>query len=304
MLSTDGVIGGGRVGSAESAVIDKSTRGDVLGYFDGDEEQWPGNGLQRCLAKMNTLVSELREVQEHSHAEGCGTIRNELRNVTSRSKGMVTCYPGGGSGYQRHVDNAIGNGRKLTCIYYANSRDWDSVRDGGSLALHAPINQAEECDGGRVTDIAPIFNRLLIFWSDCRCPHEVMPCYRERFAITAWFIDSVEKAQALQEEATRASNTCQLHTPVSEPASVDKNHVIMSSEDGQIVLQIGLAPCCSPKDVSIDITETIVRITRTNIEGIEEITLPFEVDRGASRAKYKSKLNVIVVTLPARLQHL
>ena len=48
--------------------------------------------------------------------------------------------------------------------------------------------------------MAPLLNRLVLFWSDLRCPHEVLPCYFSRFAVTIWFIDSVERLAAREEE--------------------------------------------------------------------------------------------------------
>lgn len=80
---------------------------------------------------------------------------------------MVTCYPGNDSCYVRHCDNAIGNGRKLTAILYLNG-EW-AEGDGGELKIyHNAIS------GDKYTIIAPLLNRLVLFWSDERCMHEVI----------------------------------------------------------------------------------------------------------------------------------
>uniref|UniRef100_A0A3B4Y4S6 Prolyl 4-hydroxylase alpha subunit Fe(2+) 2OG dioxygenase domain-containing protein n=1 Tax=Seriola lalandi dorsalis TaxID=1841481 RepID=A0A3B4Y4S6_SERLL len=47
-----------------------------------------------------------------------------------------------------------------------------------------------------VADIKPLFDRLLFFWSDRRNPHEVQPSYSTRYAITVWYFDSEERAEA------------------------------------------------------------------------------------------------------------
>lgn len=41
------------------------------------------------------------------------------------SQAMVACYPGEGTNYHRHVDNPGGDGRIITCIFYAN-RNWET----------------------------------------------------------------------------------------------------------------------------------------------------------------------------------
>lgn len=51
---------------------------------------------------------------------------------------------------------------------------------------------------GIVADIEPKFNRVIFFWSDRRNPHEVMPSTRMRFAITVWYFDANERAEAIQ----------------------------------------------------------------------------------------------------------
>merc|ERR1712107_949513 len=42
-----------------------------------------------------------------------------------------------------------------------------------------------------VCDVAPLNGRLLLFYSDNRCPHEVRPIYgdRPRYATTFWYHD-------------------------------------------------------------------------------------------------------------------
>ena len=39
-------------------------------------------------------------------------------------------------------------------------------------------------------------NRLLLFYADVRVPHEVLPAYADRLAITLWYYDSSEVQRA------------------------------------------------------------------------------------------------------------
>ncbi|MEQ2179265.1 Egl nine 3, partial [Goodea atripinnis] len=85
---------------------------------------------------------------------------------------MVACYPGNGAGYVKHVDNPNHDGRRLTCIYYLN-KSWNP-KVLHTLRLIFPEGKPY------VADIKPLFDRLLIFWSDRRNPHEVQPSYAFR----------------------------------------------------------------------------------------------------------------------------
>ena len=103
---------------------------------------------------------------------------------------MLALYPlSEPSRFSQHVDNPNGNGRILTFTFYLNE-EWEAARDGGQLRIH------HQDEGQTVTDIEPIYNRLVIFLSDNRTPHEVLPTkptpegialHPFRRSITLWF---------------------------------------------------------------------------------------------------------------------
>ncbi|XP_008112042.1 prolyl hydroxylase EGLN2 isoform X1 [Anolis carolinensis] len=158
---------------SQKTVPSRSIRGDQIAWVEGQE---PG-----CQA-IGTLMARIDELIMH-----CAGKLGEY-NINGRTKAMVACYPGNGMGYVRHVDNPHGDGRCVTCIYYLN-RQWDSKVHGGILQIYP---QGREV----VANIEPIFDRLLIFWSDRRNPHEVKPAYVTRYAITVWYFDAKERAEA------------------------------------------------------------------------------------------------------------
>uniref|UniRef100_A0AAQ5YFC7 hypoxia-inducible factor-proline dioxygenase n=1 Tax=Amphiprion ocellaris TaxID=80972 RepID=A0AAQ5YFC7_AMPOC len=120
---------------------------------------------------------------------------------------MVACYPGNGAGYVRHVDNPNGDGRCITCIYYLN-KNWDIETQGGLLQIYPEGKNV-------VANIEPLFDRLLIFWSDRRNPHEVKPAYATRYAITVWYFDAKERAEA-KEKYRLATGQKGVQVPVTQ----------------------------------------------------------------------------------------
>lgn len=154
-------------------------RGDYMLWVDESDAFCPTT-LRQVLRQMDRLV-----------LEHLSSYNMELRaSSLLRKKAMATCYPGNGARYTRHCDNPNKNGRKLTAILYLNA-DW-KPEHGGELQLHLPPPSSllPSRDTEVETKIAPLMDRLLLFSSDRRVPHEVLPCFkRNRFALTLWYLD-------------------------------------------------------------------------------------------------------------------
>lgn len=185
-LMRAGALAGGRAGSSKTYEL-APVRGDEVGWFSGDEASL-FDALPQYLKRVDTLVGELRD----------NALCADVAGVRARSRAMLTCYPGGGAHYVRHCDNACDsgagercNGRRLTAILYLN--DGWTAADGGELRIYPRGDAHGEAPRAVVE---PLADRLLLFFADHRCPHEVMPARAERYAITTWFFDGDEHARA------------------------------------------------------------------------------------------------------------
>ncbi|CAO2609385.1 Egl nine homolog 1 [Lemmus lemmus] len=175
----------------------KDIRGDQITWIEGKE---PG------CETIGLLMSSMDDLIRHCSGK-LGNYR-----INGRTKAMVACYPGNGTGYVRHVDNPNGDGRCVTCIYYLN-KDWDAKVSGGILRIF-PEGKAQ------FADIEPKFDRLLFFWSDRRNPHEVQPAYATRYAITVWYFDADERARAKVKYLTGEKG---VRVELNKPNSVSKD---------------------------------------------------------------------------------
>lgn len=193
VLNRSGKFRGGQLVSQKS-IPSRSIRGDQIAWVEGRE---PG------CESIGALMAHIDEAVMHSAANG------QLGDcvINGRTKGMVACYPGNGAGYVRHVDNPNGDGRCITCIYYLN-KDWDVKKQGGMLQIYPEGKNV-------VANIEPLFDRLLIFWSDRRNPHEVKPAYATRYAITVWYFDAKERAEA-KEKYKLATGQKGVQVPVTQ----------------------------------------------------------------------------------------
>ena len=129
-----------------------------------------------------------------------GAFSEAPLNASVQTNKLAVCL-GGGSAYDRHVDNqGGGDRRKLTVLYYLNpTSGWKEDSLGGAFrALDVPLlgedveSRAKDCARCEPSlDIAPIGDRLIGFWSD-RLVHEVRPSQAPRghqdyrYALTVW----------------------------------------------------------------------------------------------------------------------
>ncbi|XP_029585593.1 prolyl hydroxylase EGLN3 [Salmo trutta] len=174
-LHNSGVLQDGQLaGPGRSCGISKrNIRGDKIAWV---------SGVERGCEAINILLTLIDKLVSHC----IGRLGKSI--IRERSKAMVACYPGNGTGYVKHVDNPNADGRCVTCIYYLN-KNWKAEEHGGILRIF-PEGKSY------VADVEPLFDRLLFFWSDRRNPHAVLPSYATRYAITVWYFDSEERAEA------------------------------------------------------------------------------------------------------------
>ena len=114
---------------------------------------------------------------------------------------MVSAY-GEGARFERHCDNHCVDGedcanrRILSAVLYLVSPTW-SRDDGGALRIFRPaVAHSEAGDPSEdavdaLVDVVPQPSRLVLFMSDQRVPHEVLPVSSRdsvRHAIALWFL--------------------------------------------------------------------------------------------------------------------
>ncbi|XGW02041.1 hypothetical protein V3C99_014255 [Haemonchus contortus] len=192
----------------------KDIRSDQIYWFDGIDPR------ANDAATVRLLVSMIDSVIQHFKG------RLPPYDISGRSRAMLAIYPGNGTRYVKHVDNPVKDGRCITTIYYCNE-DWDINKHGGTLRLYPETSLIP-------MDIDPKADRLVLFWSDRRNPHEVMPVFRPRFAVTIWYMDREERRKAIEKQAQEAgeSDTAQRENerPAASPPPIQrlgKDHMQM-----------------------------------------------------------------------------
>ncbi|CAI2354356.1 unnamed protein product [Caenorhabditis sp. 36 PRJEB53466] len=215
MLHSRGLFSPGQLmeGKNKDEVHIKDIRSDHIYWFDGCDER------AKDAASTRFLISMIDSVIKHFN-------KRIDHNIGGRSRAMLAIYPGDGTRYVKHVDNPVKDGRCITTIYYCND-NWDMTKDGGALRLYPETSKTP-------MDIDPRADRLVFFWSDRRNPHEVMPVYRHRYAITIWYMDRSERDRAMArgKEADAASAAKKENDPTlprKNPSSHDLSPIDFGS---------------------------------------------------------------------------
>ena len=176
---------------------DASTRGRSdhvlrLRENEADEQNFP------------TIAATIRLLKgvAYEFSRAVGLVRGQ--RLTAAPRVQVACYPGKGTKYTAHQDVSLSdteptgrtNWRVLTVIAYANV-GWTPT-DGGHLRIHGATrygsNSSEmladderKSDGGewrQVWDVEPTASSMIAF--DSTLTHEVMPAWKDRYALTLW----------------------------------------------------------------------------------------------------------------------
>eukprot|EP00621_Florenciella_sp_RCC1693_P010524 CAMPEP_0182527704 /NCGR_PEP_ID=MMETSP1323-20130603/4022_1 /TAXON_ID=236787 /ORGANISM="Florenciella parvula, Strain RCC1693" /LENGTH=1032 /DNA_ID=CAMNT_0024736727 /DNA_START=238 /DNA_END=3336 /DNA_ORIENTATION=+ len=247
-------------------------RGDkVLWVNDLSIQQSSMTHTQTMLASIDRLV--FREL---------GSRVQRLRHLSERTDPMLAIYPGGGSRFQKHIDNTARDGRRLTVLCYLNPEY--TPADGGALRV---LECGSPEDGGMTAlDVAPVAGRLAMFYAD-EMPHEVRPAHGMRHAMTVWYYDKNEREEAIAKAPPA-------------PKEEDQAHMRSRQEARAFLLWI-LAHESEPTQEAVDsiverakkMSEHAVKIVAgiTGAPSIEEFMNALDLMTPASLAKLRSDLD-------------
>ncbi|KAJ3098067.1 N-acetylglucosaminyltransferase [Phlyctochytrium planicorne] len=161
-----------QMGSSLSSLKDTTLRGDRIKFFlnkDFDDGQ-TGDG--------HTIAEALFDAKRA--LEGVAHRLSTALEYDLGMKGIQLGFYGKGTRYTKHKDSSplIPN-RRLTLLLYMNP-GWTEA-NGGHIRLY---------HDGSETDIAPLFNRLVVF--DSSIEHEVLLSHSDRYAITMWLYSEAD----------------------------------------------------------------------------------------------------------------
>eukprot|EP00927_Polykrikos_kofoidii_P046057 TRINITY_DN40241_c0_g1_i1.p1 TRINITY_DN40241_c0_g1~~TRINITY_DN40241_c0_g1_i1.p1 ORF type:complete len:747 (-),score=105.54 TRINITY_DN40241_c0_g1_i1:34-2094(-) len=153
--------------------------------------------LRICARRLNRLVASMLR---------SGDVTDLKEVKVTQGRPMVAVYPGDGARYGRHYDASTtvaggDNGRVLTTLVYLNPFWRD--QHGGQLRLLPEGNGAAGCTSvdSQPVDLEPLHGRLVVFLAKNRCPHEVLPAWADRAAVTFWYYDGSRLTERCRSDA-------------------------------------------------------------------------------------------------------
>ncbi len=151
-------------GVSRAGSVEPRIRGDLTTFLDENDLDTGFVGVVSALTAFQS------------------TLREQAWLTLPRRELQLGCYPGDGTGYARHLDAFRGASltghRRVTVVLWLNE-GWQPAH-GGCLRVAT--------DHG-VVDVEPLLARAIVFLSE-RVPHEVLPCFAPRFALTMWLSPS------------------------------------------------------------------------------------------------------------------
>lgn len=192
-------------------------------YLGNDHTAWADTAADARWASLATLEAKADELV--GGLRRIAPDLGEAADSSFSRQHALCCRYSAGASLDRHADNPNGeNTRWLTLVYYAQvlahtgdtalypppiypaspatittQSEWVEA-DGGCLRLYREERKVGDRGGAGssdepddmteddpVLDVAPIGDRLVIFFSDLRSPHEVLKTNAPRYAITLWY---------------------------------------------------------------------------------------------------------------------
>jgi hypoxia-inducible factor (prolyl hydroxylase) len=187
---TPGEIWVGKTADVGAQISARSVRGDAVLWMDN--QALSATAFVKDGAKRKCSFRTLGQVVKSLDRLVMGELRDRvppLKRLHKRSDAMLAIYPGDGARFARHIDNTATDGRHLTVLCYLNPT-WDYPANGGALRIFP-------ADGvSPPVDVAPMGGRVAMFYSHL-VPHEVLACHAPRHAVTVWYYDAHEHAEAM-----------------------------------------------------------------------------------------------------------
>ncbi|XP_019512310.1 PREDICTED: egl nine homolog 3 [Hipposideros armiger] len=192
-LHSNGVLRDGQLAGPRAGVSKRHLRGDQITWIGGNEEGceaisfllslidrlvlYCGSRLGKYYVKERSKVGRVRAPRRYCRPRAMKALKE-----SGDSCDFAVCHLVCGA-WQVWEEFALWKGQEIIYLLCGPQ-------------LHGGVLRIFPEGKSFVADVEPIFDRLLFFWSDRRNPHEVQPSYATRYAMTVWYFDADERAEA------------------------------------------------------------------------------------------------------------